>query len=197
MEALDQHPDQSPDQWMVRTPQNVLNGPYTQAEIVSLIREGKLSTLDEVCQGNRYWFFLHEAAEVVNQLGTQPPQPPPSPEDEITETEIRTPTGGSSKTKSLTKELNVPAQQLMDYEEEDTGAHLKNGPKRTPETDATEAAQALQRAMQSNRHLEDYSRTDFLKKIEGTSFWKGFTIFLTIVFVVLLISVFRLIQNPH
>lgn len=57
------------DQWLVRTAENYLAGPYTRDQIRQLIREGQLGSQDEVCRGNHFWIMLHEKDEVIRQLG--------------------------------------------------------------------------------------------------------------------------------
>jgi hypothetical protein len=56
------------DEWLVRTSKNVVVGPFTAAEVKSMIHEGKLGLQDEVCQANHYWFYLNEAQEVKKFL---------------------------------------------------------------------------------------------------------------------------------
>lgn len=79
------------DQWMVRTSQQLLAGPYTKEQVCQLIREGQLGQQDEVCHANRYWIFLHEREEVLEQLGIEPPQKDVAT-DEDTQTETVTST---------------------------------------------------------------------------------------------------------
>jgi hypothetical protein len=57
------------DQWLVRTAENVIAGPYTLEQVRGLIKDGQLSLQDEVCQANGYWIFLHETEEVAKQIG--------------------------------------------------------------------------------------------------------------------------------
>jgi hypothetical protein len=57
------------DQWLVRTAENYLAGPYTRDQIRQLIREGQLGAQDEVCRGSQFWIMLHEKDEVIRQLG--------------------------------------------------------------------------------------------------------------------------------
>jgi hypothetical protein len=85
------------DQWLVRTHQNQLTGPFPKDEVLRLIREGALGLQDEVCQANHYWITLHEREEVMAQLGIEPPirrrrksDAKPGEDDEITETETET-----------------------------------------------------------------------------------------------------------
>jgi hypothetical protein len=78
----------TPDEWLVRTAQNLIAGPYTQAQIIQLIRDGQLSLQDEICPANGYWIFLHERDEVKRALAIELPRSmAPGGEEEITETQ--------------------------------------------------------------------------------------------------------------
>lgn len=79
---------QAPDEWLVRTTQNVIAGPYTQAQVLALIQDRKLGHHDEVCPASGYWFCLHEQEEVKKLLGIElPPEKSESTGEEITETQ--------------------------------------------------------------------------------------------------------------
>lgn len=62
------------DQWLVRTTENQILGPYSRDQVCKLITEGELTLDDEVCGANHYWFYLHERDEVAGQLGIEVPQ---------------------------------------------------------------------------------------------------------------------------
>jgi hypothetical protein len=59
------------DQWLVRTTENFLAGPYTGDQIRQLIRERQLGLQDEICPANQYWISLHERDEVIRALGQE------------------------------------------------------------------------------------------------------------------------------
>src|ERR1700757_70700 len=86
----------SPDQWLIRTAENQISGPYTRNEVCQLIQQGRLHANDEVCHANTYWFYLHEHQEIRNQLGMElPKELYPEAEDATqteTDTEISDPT---------------------------------------------------------------------------------------------------------
>lgn len=63
-----------PDQWLIRTAENQITGPFTRHEVCQFIQQGKLQANDEVCQANTYWFFLHEHEEIRKQLGIDLPK---------------------------------------------------------------------------------------------------------------------------
>src|SRR5689334_19631050 len=89
------------DQWLIRTAQNKIVGPYSKEQVCKLILEGQLSVQDEVCQANNYWIYLYEKDEVLKQLGIEVPLRPPRSklesdrgaadsrkDEEITETDL-------------------------------------------------------------------------------------------------------------
>jgi hypothetical protein len=83
----------SAQSWLVRTAGNDLLGPFSQETIREMVRDRKLTALDEVCRANHFWFFLHEEAEVRSQLGITSPVFNPKRRDadeESTQTDIRT-----------------------------------------------------------------------------------------------------------
>jgi hypothetical protein len=87
---------QSPDQWLVRTAENRISGPYSRQQIRELIERGQLQLNDEVCQANTYWFYLHEHDEIRKQLGMELPKelyanPEEATQTEETDTEITDP----------------------------------------------------------------------------------------------------------
>jgi hypothetical protein len=61
------------DEWLVRTSNNQITGPYSREQIREMILQAKLKLEDEICGGNQYWIFLHENQEVKNQLGIEIP----------------------------------------------------------------------------------------------------------------------------
>ena len=46
--------------WLIRTSDKKILGPVTREKIIDLIKENKLSPVDEVCLGNDFWFYLKE-----------------------------------------------------------------------------------------------------------------------------------------
>lgn len=60
-------------QWMIRSPQLQITGPFTKEELSSKILGGELSGDFEVCAGNHYWFYLNETHELEQQLGVKLP----------------------------------------------------------------------------------------------------------------------------
>src|SRR4051812_7918927 len=63
------------DQWLVRTLQNRISGPFPKARVQEMIQEGALGLQDEICHANHYWIYLHEEEEVKAQLGIDVPHP--------------------------------------------------------------------------------------------------------------------------
>lgn len=84
-------------QWLVRTSKNEIQGPFSEADLLTLIREGKWSLRDEVCRQNHYWFSFNDSLELQKQLGISWPDEFSASQDEqeeetdeISETETRT-----------------------------------------------------------------------------------------------------------
>ncbi|MBI4925892.1 MAG: hypothetical protein HY843_08220 [Bdellovibrio sp.] len=77
------------DQWLVRTQQGFILGPYTKAQTLELIAHGKLSLEDEISQANEYWFSLSDREEVLKYLSVELQlwRLPKLKDDERTETE--------------------------------------------------------------------------------------------------------------
>ncbi len=80
------------DQWLIRTADNVIAGPYSREQVCSLISDGQLELQDEVCPGGSYWFHLHETEEVRKNLGVSIPKLRlrGRGDEEVTETETET-----------------------------------------------------------------------------------------------------------
>lgn len=80
----------SPDQWLIRTAENRILGPYTRNEVCQFIEQGRLQLNDEVCNANQYWFYLHEHEEIRHQLGIELPKELYPAAEESTQTETDT-----------------------------------------------------------------------------------------------------------
>lgn len=84
-------PNPATDQWLIRTSQNIIAGPYTREQVCHLIEDQKLGPDDEVCPANGYWIYLHEEEELLRQLGVKLPHAyGPASEEEITQTQTDT-----------------------------------------------------------------------------------------------------------
>src|ERR1700751_5995740 len=79
-----------PDQWLIRTAENQITGPFTRSEVCQFIQQGMLQANDEVCRANNYWFYLHEHQEIRAQLGMELPKElyPEAEESTQTETDV-------------------------------------------------------------------------------------------------------------
>ncbi len=75
------------EQWLVRTEQNVIRGPYSKERIRQMILNSELTFQDEICVANGYWINIHEAQEIRDQLGIELPRPTLPEVDKTTETE--------------------------------------------------------------------------------------------------------------
>jgi hypothetical protein len=160
---LSTHPDA---QWMVRTAQNVMKGPYSIDEIRDFIQSSKLTTLDEVCPSGGYWFFLHEAEEVETQLGVAPPLPLHAAEDEVTQTEVM--------------------EELKDDED---GEHGTSVVSRTPKRRHSRAEVIVRPGPSLNDPMQ------WTKRVEPVSYWKAVTIVMTAVAVILFLGILKLFRH--
>jgi hypothetical protein len=82
--------NQDINQWLVRTAQNWIAGPYTREQTAQMILEGKLSLEDEVCAASGYWIYLHEREEILKHLNIEVPRMVEKSEEEVTETQTQT-----------------------------------------------------------------------------------------------------------
>ena len=73
------------DQWLIRTADNWIAGPYTKEQVCEMIQDKKLSLKDEICPGNGYWFYLSEQAEVRKHLDIEMTAEVSRPDEEITQ----------------------------------------------------------------------------------------------------------------
>ncbi len=76
------------DQWLVRTSENRISGPYTREKMCQMILDRQLTLQDEVCEAHGYWIFLHEQGEIFKFLGIEVPKALTGSEEEVTETQI-------------------------------------------------------------------------------------------------------------
>ena len=112
------------DQWLVRTSQNVIAGPYPREQILQMIKDRHLRPQDEVCPGNSYWFFLHEAEEVIRFLGAEAIPQTHVEGEEVTETQTQTDTHTETRTVTeLTDERKkkLSVSDATHIDEETTG----------------------------------------------------------------------------
>ncbi len=79
------------DQWLIRTVQNRIAGPFTKDQVVKLVLDHKLGLQDEICPANGYWVYLYERDEVIKYLGVEyPVSKDGEHKEDVTETEIVT-----------------------------------------------------------------------------------------------------------
>ena len=72
-------------EWLIRTAENLIAGPYTSQQVREFIAEEKINRHDEICQSNHYWIYLHEGEELWDQLQIRLPHG--MSDDELTQTE--------------------------------------------------------------------------------------------------------------
>ena len=64
--------------WLIRTHQNQILGPVSKERVVEFIKKGNLTSDDEICSGNGYWFQVKEKELVEKYVyggGLQPFNP--------------------------------------------------------------------------------------------------------------------------
>lgn len=197
------------DQWLVRTAQNLVAGPYTKEQVCQLVLQGQLSQDDDICPANGYWIPLHDRDDVFKHLGIHVPSLPGDPDEEITETQSMTgtirvdPEAGPDSTQEHEDDSFLP--ELADFSTEDTGVFsvemLKERRVRSdlllcspavsegglPESIASPPSADLERARQRPKIL-------VLSSIEKPSIWRGFAWVLILVGAVIAYAVVRLLR---
>jgi hypothetical protein len=86
----------SMEQWLTRTAENWIAGPYSKEQVSQMILDGRLGLQDEICPANGYWIMIHETKEIMDHLGIQVPRAHGSAE-EVTESEITSVVDGPSE----------------------------------------------------------------------------------------------------
>jgi hypothetical protein len=76
------------DQWLIRTSENWIAGPYSKEQVCQMILDGKLGLQDEVCVSDGFWIYIHEREEVKQFLGIEVPKSKlASDDEEVTQTQ--------------------------------------------------------------------------------------------------------------
>lgn len=146
--------------WLIRTIENEIRGPFTRDELVDQIKSGKLNHQDEVCQGNNYWIYLDERDEVLAQLGLDIPRAASgSGEDESTDTE----------TETITQDISVA------FKTQETGAtqgDASAGSTQAPSIAAIRERAAARHPSPIRPFPEVQTKPLVLGGIERPSFWR-------------------------
>jgi hypothetical protein len=58
-------------QWMIRTANLVLSGPFPEEEIKQRLTQGVIHASDEICPSGGYWFSVQDREETRNRLGVE------------------------------------------------------------------------------------------------------------------------------
>jgi hypothetical protein len=89
--------------FLVRTKENRITGPFEREELAERVMKGDLRELDEICEANGYWIYLHERAESKRLLGVELPRKKSKDDlhEEQTETETETVTATAPMVKDL------------------------------------------------------------------------------------------------
>lgn len=177
-------------QWLIRTADNLVAGPYSRDQVRQLIRDGQLGLDDEVCPANGYWFFLHERDEVRDLLAVEVPKAGGSGDDEEdTETEIVVSTEGRAP---LSAEPSSDAVALPE---------LESTPELTPEEQTAILSNAALRRFQPKKKEQPLRRPMpgvgpalILGQVERPSFWRGFAWVLVAGIALVVYAVLRIIR---
>lgn len=108
--------------FLVRTKDNRITGPFSKEIVVERVRAGKLNEMDEVCPATGYWIFLHEREESMKMLGVSLPRSEDF-HDESTETDTETATATapldvSRKAPQSPKNSDPPLDPASTYQPE-------------------------------------------------------------------------------
>lgn len=189
-------------EWLVRTSDNIIAGPFTKDQIKSLIMEGKLSHQDEVCEANHYWFTLHDQDEVLEQLDIEISLIEPGSEEENTQTDTYTIT----KTVPIPKSVGQDLPSLLG-ESSDQARLLGSAATRQlvfrsrlvtenqkptePEDGDTDEMPSRRKRSSANIALNDFSRSQVFRRFESAALWKAMMIVLIVVSALLIVGVLR------
>lgn len=186
------------DQWLVRTANNIIAGPYSREQVVRLIQDGKLGLQDEVCQANHYWIMLHEHQEVLDQLGIHLPRAPRGEDDEVTETQTEAIPAGAPAGASAQDDISPTPQAPADYE--GGTAVLSRGSFRESKSAAgsavTHGAHRSTGAPFSPGAVTGMGRSHEVH-IERPAIWRSFAWLLIVAACLLVVVVLRLLRAPH
>ena len=185
----------SSDEWLIRTSKNFILRPVPKARLIEMIRGHEIGLQDEVCRGNGYWIYLHEAEEVAKQLGIQVPRPAAAPDEEITET-----------TRSAVPETasDALAPPLPDYPElGDEAAEQTSilrpsqpSPSARPFPVARKVPVGSLPAGSADLHIPTRPSLEVLGgQIERSSIWRGLAWALGVVLFMLLWTVLKKLRN--
>ncbi len=181
------------DQWLVRTSQNVILGPYSKDEVCAMIGEGALGLQDEVCLANHFWFFLHEHEEVKRQLGVEVPTAQLISEDDVTLTQTET----IDAIKAAQAELGDGPEQTAMF----TRASIAGGSASPPSASGSAAASSSDDdeyeeitppKPRPQLKIPKLEKVFVIGQIEKVSFWRGVAwtlMFLIVTLVVIVIAV--------
>ena len=173
------------NQWLIRTSQNVISGPFTAEQVRKKILDAELKSEDEICQANHFWIFIYETKEVEEQLGIKVPayvlQNRAQDEDEVTETatEPQTPTLAAKESPDDIPDLpEIPDDEIHASVMSAT-AHRDRDSRIHKITSTSSGSKASATAPQ----------------IEKLSLWKGVAIALASVAIILVFMIIRALTS--
>lgn len=164
------------DQWLVRTVENWIAGPYPTDQLLKMIQCGKLNPQDEICPANGYWIYLHDSKEVHRLLGVEVSKAILTEEDEITETQTD---AGEDTQDSVPKNIS----NKIKSESASSLTQMENASQK-------KAAPSLE-----GGSLGFFPKVEIVGRIERFSIWRGLAWFLVIVGLLLMVVMFRLLKH--
>ncbi len=144
------------DQWLVRTSDNLIAGPYTRDQVRKLITDGRLNPQDEICSANGYWVFLHEREEIAHQLGVELARMPVDSSEEITETQTETNTDDVTPVADIDDDGSYP--ELAEVDTPGSGSTMASRPARSKTVPVAASSQQQEQRRQHQKGLRGLPR---------------------------------------
>jgi hypothetical protein len=174
------------DQWLVRTANNWIAGPYSVDQVCQMVRDGKLVLQDEICLANKYWVYLHEREEVKQLLGIEVPKAHPGSDDEVTETEMVMEDGPTDPGIPMPAEESLTENTAVIHTAALKGlkSNSSSPPKKSTHSKAHSGSQhrstrssASSGVGVSNHRLvassQSFHQVEIMGQMEKPSFWRG------------------------
>lgn len=186
------------NQWLIRTSQNMISGPFTAEQVRKKILDAELKSEDEICQANHFWIFIYETKEVEEQLGIKVPayvlQNRAKDEDEVTETatEPQTPTLAAKESPDDIPDLpEIPDDEIHASVMSATAHRDRDTRIRLEERNSNNKTSTHSF---NSTHTSSGSKTSTtVPQIEKLSLWKGVAIALASVAIILVFMIIRVL----
>lgn len=204
------------DQWLIRTSNNWIAGPYSAQQICQMVLEQKLTLQDEVCTGNGYWIFIHERDEIKKALGIDVPKAPRKAGEDFTETqkELVDDEVTDPDITSVRNELAHSENQLGQTEHTAVIQIGTTAKAKSPAPEAKEAKSGKADTKQKTKKVEvpqvqaepirspatksgaDVPKVQVVGGTDHPSFWRGFAWVLILTSGLLVFVVFHFLKRP-